>query len=168
MKKILIAALAAISFAACSPKPAEAPAKKGNGYTDIETEHVNTVKKLNEASVAYDSAATRAFYSGTQDTIHNNLENLTLDQNLAMLADLKKRGITATIDAYPAIWETVNDSANAKGVTNFVIAYMTMTLKKGDKTAKVLFNQICAFNKEGKIVEEWDVYDSKPFFDIAQ
>jgi hypothetical protein len=167
MKKILIAALAAISFAACAPNKTEAPVKKGNGYTDIETPNVKLVQQLNEVSMKYDTAATRGLYSSNLDTIHNNNEDMTVDQNMRLLASMQKDGITATIDNYYAIWETVNDKPNEKGVTNFVLAYMKMTITRGTKSAKVFFHQVCAI-KDGKVVEEWDVYDSKPFNDIMQ
>ncbi|MFM7838804.1 MAG: hypothetical protein ACKO6K_04505, partial [Chitinophagaceae bacterium] len=140
---------------------------RGDGYTVNETDHVKLVKALNEASLKYDTASMRGYYSGVNDTIHNNLENMTLDQNLQMMGQMQKDGITATIASYPAIWETINDKPNAKGQTNFVIAYMILNLSRGTKTTSVVFNQICAI-KDGKVVEEWDVYDTKPFTDLTK
>ena len=169
---MLIVSWSAITLMACTsptPKISEpAQAKRGNGYTDVETENVKLVKKLNEASlVNLDSAATLAFYSSSTDTIHDNLDNMTVAENIQVLPKLKKAGFNATIDSYEAIWETINDSANAKGQTNFVIAYMTVTINKGQKSAKFIYNQVCAV-KNGKVVEEWDVYDTKPLSNILK
>lgn len=167
MKNIIICATAITWLISCTSTPPpvekqEAPPKKGNGYTDVETENVKMVLRLNEAAMQNDTTALRGFYTSNTDTIHNNLEDITIDQNVQMLAQLQKMGITATISPNPVIWETVNDKPNAKGQTNFVIAYLNVTLHRSKKSEKVLFNQVCAI-KNGKVVEEWDVYDTKPF-----
>jgi putative hemolysin len=167
MKRIYIAAMAALTLLGCSsPKSEEAP-KRGNGYTDVETENVKMVKALNEASMKYDTVAMRGFYSSNLDTIHNNMDKVTLDQYIQLLGGLQKNNIQATVQSYPAIWETINDQPNEKGQTNFVIAYMVIRLSRGDKFVDVLFNQICAI-RDGKVVEEWDVYNYKPFEDVMK
>ena len=172
MKKMILLGSFALSLLACTEQNKTEETRievktQGDGYTVNETDNVKMVKALNEAALNYDTAALRGFYSGTADTIHDNLNNITLDQNLQMLAALQKSGIKATVASYPAIWETINNKPNAKGQTNFVIAYMIVNLSRGTKTSSVLFNQVCAI-KDGKVVEEWDVYDNTPFNEMRK
>ena len=56
------------------------------------------------------------------------------------------------------IWETQNNKADEKGITNYVIAYQVITLTKGDKSLKTLIHSVDAI-KDGKLAEEWLVYD---------
>ncbi len=44
-------------------------------------------------------------------------------------------------------------------VDNYVISYQNAVLTKGDKTVKVLINAVDLM-KDGKIKEEWLVYDT--------
>lgn len=120
---------------------------------------------MNDASVRFDTAAIRKFYSGSGDTVHNNLQDMTLDQNLAMVAELQEQGYTMNFEKYTTIWETIYDKPNDKGVSNFVLAYSTLNISQAGKLAKILFHQVFGI-KDGKIVEEWDVYDSQPFTDL--
>ena len=60
------------------------------------------------------------------------------------------------------VWEEVNYKADEKGVKNYVLAYCTNTWTKGDKSVQIVTFQVDAI-KDGKIVEEWNVYDSAAF-----
>lgn len=167
MKKYFYLAIGFIFTLGCINNSSNEPTKVGTGYTDNDTENVKLVKALNDASIAYDTVALRNFYSGNGDSIHINLEGMTLDENIKMIGDLQKQGITYTIERYAPIWETINYTPDEKGVTNYVIAYMILNAKKGDKTSQILFHQVCAI-KNKKIVEEWDIYDTKAFDAVLQ
>lgn len=93
---------------------------------------------MNDASVRFDTAAIRKFYSGSGDTVHNNLQDMTLDQNLAMVAELQEQGYTTNFEKYTAIWETIYDKPNVKGVSNFVLAYSTLNISQAGKSAKIV------------------------------
>ena len=161
MKQTIFIAATLLVMAGCKNEVAKEAPKRGGGYTEVETENVKLAKALNDASVRFDTAAMRTFYSSGSDTIHNNLEDMTLDQNLLMIADLQKQGYTMNIEKYSAIWETINHKPNDKGVSNFVLSYNTLNVSKSGMTRKILFHQVFGM-KDGKIVEEWDVYDTKP------
>jgi hypothetical protein len=85
------------------------------------------------------------------------LKKITLSDNLEMLASWRKAGLSYSVE-YGAIWESINNKPSDKGVSNYVFSYLTATFKKGDKSAKVAQFQVDAV-KDGKIVEEWIVYD---------
>jgi hypothetical protein len=59
----------------------------------------------------------------------------------------------------------VNKEADQNGVTNYVMSFQTMVFKKGEKEAKLIMSVVNGM-KDGKIVEEWGLYDSKPFMDL--
>ena len=65
------------------------------------------------------------------------------------------------------IWEEINFKADEKGVTNYVLAYCTNTWTKGDKSIDIVTFQVDAI-KDGKIVEEWNVYDSAPLMELLK
>jgi predicted SnoaL-like aldol condensation-catalyzing enzyme len=66
------------------------------------------------------------------------------------------------------VWEAVNYKADQKtGVTNYVISYYEVTFTKGEKKAKIIFNMNFGI-KDGKIVEEWDTYDTAPLKELLK
>lgn len=163
MKKIILLLFASILFYACSEKKANDSVLKEpnqNGYTVIKSENIELVKKFNEKAFALDTAAVRAAYSSENDTIHDNINKINVNENVQLLGKLKSSNVKFTIKNYGALWETINDEANPKGVRNFVIAYIVLNVSNSKTNKDILFHQVCAV-KDGKIVEEWDVYDSK-------
>ncbi|MDF5691327.1 hypothetical protein [Aquirufa aurantiipilula] len=169
MNKIIYLLLASSILLACAKKEeANSPKMPNqNGYTVITSENIDMVKKFNDLAIAFDTAAMRAMYSSPQDTINDNLMKLTVGQSLQNLAQLNAAHIKPTIKKYGALWETINDEPNPKGVKNIVIAYIIMNLNNGKESKDVLLQQVCAI-KDGKIVEEWDVYDTKPFEELMK
>jgi predicted ester cyclase len=69
------------------------------------------------------------------------------------------------VESVDPIWEIVNKVASPNGVTNYVISFQQTTYKKGGKEVKVIVNVVNGM-KDGKIVEEWDIYDTKPMMDL--
>jgi len=131
-----------------------------NGYTVVKSANIDLVKSFNEKAFALDTAAVRGFFAAESDTIHDNLTDLNVSQNNQLLGQLKASNVKLTIVEYIALWETINQEANPKGVKNFVIAYLKAKASNGKVTNEILFHQVCAI-KDGKIVEEWDIYDTK-------
>lgn len=127
-----------------------------NGYTLDSSANIDLIKKSNAAGSKGDFVTYKSTYSDSA-VFHDNLNKVSLSQNLEMLEQFKKAGLTFTME-YGALWETVNNKADEKGVSNFVLGYLTSTFKKGDKTVKVAQFQVDAV-KDGKIVEEWIIYD---------
>ena len=116
--------------------------------------------KCNAAWEAGNVAEYKSYYA--EDAIfHDNNKQTTLAENVAFNTEFLKSGIKPTI-RYDVIWEEVNFKADEKGVKNYVLAYCTNTWTKGDKSIQVVTFQVDAI-KDGKIVEEWNVYDSAAF-----
>ena len=169
MKKLFLLGLLTACMYACAPKD-ESTTKKDpnqNGYTVAKSENIELVKAFNEKAFALDTAAVRAAFAAENDTIHDNLNKLNVSQNNALLGNLKASGFKFTIKNYGALWETINDEATPAGVKNFVIAYIIVNVSNGKTSKDEIFHQVCAV-KDGKIVEEWDVYDSKIFDELSK
>jgi len=69
------------------------------------------------------------------------------------------------VEKVDPIWEIVNKVASPNGVTNYVMSFHHNIFKKGDKEVKVIVNVVNGM-KDGKIVEEWNIYDTKPMMDL--
>lgn len=170
MKKIIYCLAIATTLFACQTKTvisdnAGIPANS-TGYNLDSTENTATVLKAVAAMEALDTVAYRSFYA--PDVIfHDNLDSTNLDQNINMIASFKANGITVKMTSVAPIWELVNKKASPNGVTNYVISYQFAEFTKGDKTVKVVLNGVNAF-KDGKIVEEWNTYDTRKIFELLQ
>ena len=164
-KTIALIALTGLLFVSCKKEATpetispEIP-KTANGYSLPTSENIDLQKKCNSAWEAGNVDGYKSFYA--EDAVfHDNNKQTTLAENVAFNTEFLKSGIKPTIK-YDVIWEEVNYKANEKGVKNYVLAYCTNTWTKGDKSIQVVTFQVDAI-KDGKIVEEWNVYDSAAF-----
>ena len=64
-----------------------------------------------------------------------------------------------------AILETVGNKPDDIGITNYVNVYFDASLISATKKVTTRFNVVFAF-KNGKIVREWDTYDSAPLMEV--
>jgi hypothetical protein len=157
----MLMVLASAVFLACTKSETKKEEKSSkDGYNVVQSENIELVKKLNEASLAYDSTTVLSMYSSPEDTVHNNINKITAAESVKGMAPFKAKNIKMSIKNYGALWEVINPEPNAKGQKNFVIAYIVLNISNGKENKDVLFHQTCAI-KDGKIVEEWDIYDSK-------
>ena len=113
-----------------------------------------------------DSVSYRSFYAANAK-FHDNNNEMTLDQNVANFNFFMTKGITVKIEKMDPIWEAVNDEASPEGVTNYVISFQHLVFTKGDKQVKVIMNVVNAM-KDGKIVEEWGLYDSRELAELMK
>jgi len=164
-KTIALIALTGLLLVSCkkeaSPEATtpEIP-KIADSYSLIESENIDLQKKCNAAWEAGNVAEYKSYYA--EDAVfHDNNKQTTLAENVAFNTEFLKSGIKPTI-RYDVIWEGIHFKANEKGVKNYVLAYCTNTWTKGDKSIQVVTFQVDAI-KDGKIVEEWNVYDSAAF-----
>jgi hypothetical protein len=168
MKKFILACLVVSTIIACSPKTETASTfaapKDLTSYNLDSSANIDLVKKMIVAFEAMDSATYRSCYADTAK-FHDNGKDMTLDQNIGNFSNFKSSGLTFKVVSIEPIWEIVNKEADQNGVTNYVMSFQTMVFKKGDKEAKLIMSVVNGM-KDGKIVEEWGLYDSKPFMDL--
>jgi len=168
MKKFILACLVVSTIIACSPKTETAstfaaPADL-NSYNLDSSANIDIVKKMVVAFEAMDSATYRSLYADSA-IFHDNGKEMNLDQNVTLFNYFKSNGITVKVESVDPIWEIVNKVASPNGVTNYVMSFQQTTYKKGDKEVKVIVSVVNGM-KDGKIVEEWDIYDTKPMMDL--
>jgi hypothetical protein len=154
---------------ACSPKTETASTftapKDLSSYNLDSSANIDLVKKMMTAFEAGDSVTYRSCYADTVK-FHDNQLEMTLDQNVANFSFIKSNGLTFKVLSIAPIWEIVNKEAAADGITNYVMSFVTMVYTKGDKEVKVTTNMVTGM-KDGKIMEEWDLYDTKQLLELV-
>lgn len=168
MKQFILSCFVASAIFACSPKTETAstfavPADI-NSYNLDSSANIDLVKKMITAFEAGDSATYRSCYADSAK-FHDNGTDMTLDQNVGNFSMFKGNGLTFKVVQVDPIWEIVNKEADKNGVTNYVMSFQTMVFKKGEKEVKLIMNVVNGM-KDGKIVEEWGLYDTKPLMDL--
>ena len=169
MKKIILLFVLAGSIFACTKKEegvagsAKVPGQ--NGITIDSSANTDLYKQSLKSLESGDTATYRSTYA-PDVVFHDNLDSMSLDANMAMFKSFADKGIKVKIEFGP-IWETQNNKANEKGITNYVSGYMTLTLTRGDKTAKTFIHTVDAV-KDGKLVEEWSLYDRAAMAEIMK
>jgi hypothetical protein len=155
---------------ACSPKTETAskfvaPADL-NSYNLDSTANTELVKKMVVAFETMDSVTYRTCYADSAK-FHDNGKDMTLNQNLGYFNFFKSNNVTVKIISIEPIWEIVNKVASPNGVTNYVMSFQNTIYKKGDKEVKVMVSMVDGI-KDGKIVEEWAIYDSKAMMELIE
>lgn len=166
MKKVLFTAIIATSLFACGTKSEKTEATASasypadaTGYSIDSSANITALKKLNATEIDNYVDAAKAAYADTVTLFDNNRKQ-TLAESLANIPLLKSKGIKVHTDKYDAIWESVNNKVDDNGVKNYVFAYQHVSFTKGDKKVTVVLFQVDAFRADGKIVKEWNVYDT--------
>jgi len=170
-KTIALITLTGLLFISCKKEETKAPAEVKNpnqfGINIDKSDNIELVKKLNVMASTFDLVNFKSNF--TADAIlHDNMNDVTIDENVKMLEALKSKGVTATLGKEPLIWEAINDKPNEKtGITNYVICYYEVTFARNGKSAKIDYNMIFAM-KDGKVQEEWDTYDTAPIAELLK
>ena len=168
MKKFILACFVVSIIIACSPKTETAGTfavpEDVNSYNLDSSANIDLVKKMITAFEAGDSVTYRSCYADSA-IFHDNGTDMTLDQNVVLFNYFKSNGVSVKMEKVDPIWEIVNKEASPNGVTNFVMSFQHTIYKKGDKEVKVIVSVVNGI-KDGKIVEEWDLYNTKPMLDL--
>jgi hypothetical protein len=170
MKNLLFCCLIATSIISCSPNAQKSNAvdypANAAGYNLDSSANIDLVKKMVKSFEAMDSIGTKSSYAENAK-FHENGNEMSLKENLTVFNMWKSKGISIKVEKIEPIWEAVNKKASDSGYTNYVIGYQTIVFTKGDKSVKVINNVVDAI-KNGKIAEEWIIYDSKELYSLLQ
>jgi len=170
MKKFILSCLVVSTIIACSPKKETASTfaapKDLTSYNLDSSANIDLVKKMVVAFEAMDSVTYRSCYADSVK-FHDNLKDYTLDQNLGYFNFFKSNNLSVKTITIEPIWEIVNKEASPNGVTNYVISFQNTVYKKGGKEVKVMVSMVDGI-KDGKIVEEWSIYDSKAMMELIE
>ena len=155
---------------ACQPK-AETTAisnypSNATGYNIDSSANIETVKKALTAGLSYDTATTKTLYVDTA-SVWDNTTKQTLAQNMQMAGMFKSKAATVKLERIENIWESVRNKQDVDGSQSYVHVYMTVSVTRGGKKIEVIMNAVFAFNN-GKIIQEWDVYDTSAMMEILK
>jgi hypothetical protein len=162
MKKLVLLLLCVSSIATAQSTPTSKSATpiegEDAGYSLENSSNTNWILKSVKALESMDTTAYKSFYA-PEVKFHDNQETKNLTQNIGFLMALKSNGISVKFERVAPIWEYVHKTKNMSSTDHYVISYQNAVLTKGDKTVKVVINAVDLM-KEGKIKEEWLVYDT--------
>lgn len=170
-KTIALIALTGLLFISCKKEENAAPVKAKNpdeyGVMIKKSANIEMVKKLTAMATSLDFENFKANFAPNA-VIHDNRKDITIDENINVLKDIKAKGMTLTLGNDPLIFEHVNYKADEKtGVSNYIFTYYDATFARGGKSVVINYNMIFAI-KDGKVVEEWDIYDSAPIMELLK
>jgi hypothetical protein len=161
MKQLLFVAIIALSVVSCKQNNQNSsatidPHQFGENYDS--TAYMDVIKATFKDIESYDSVAYRARYADTAK-FHDNDKLVALNENVALQGQFIAAGIKAKVKDDYAMWSShFNFKDGSQG--DYVYTYLTVTFTKGDKSVDVVVFQANRFNKDGKITEEWMVYDT--------
>jgi hypothetical protein len=170
-KTIYLIALVGALFISCKKEGTASTVESKNpdqiGITVSKSANIEMVKKLTAMAENSDFPNFKANFA-PKAVIHDNMNDISIDENIKMLEDIKANGMTISLSKKPLIWEIINDKADEKtGVKNYVFTYYDATFSRGGKSVVINYNMIFAI-KDGKVVEEWDIYDSAPILNLLK
>ena len=170
MKKVLFGAVIVMTVFACKTENKEVSNTSNSnqdGITINKSSNIDVVKEINEDLVIYDLAKLRSHYSDSAK-VHDNQNIQLIDTNLATFIPLKNAGVKFSIVGKPLIFEIVNSKPDSvTGYTNYVDTYYTIGISRGNVKKSFILNQVFAV-KDGKILEEWDTYDTAPMMELMK
>ena len=159
MKKLLFLAIIAVSVVACTQKSDSVTVADSHqfGVNYDSTAHMDAIKATFTYMETYDTTSYVTKYADSAK-FHDNGKLTNLAENLSLQKSFIAAGIKVKVKPDYAMWSShFNFKDGTQG--DFVYTYVTVTFSKGDKSVDVVTFQADAFNKDGKITEEWLVYD---------
>jgi hypothetical protein len=160
MKRIILLAIIAISVVSCSQKGENASVSADPhqfGFNYDSTAHMDLIKSSFKDIETYDTISYASKYADSAK-FHDNNKVTNLEENVSLQKQFIAAGIKVKVKPDYAMWSShFNFKDGNQG--DYVYTYVTVTFMKGDKSVDVVTFQADLFNKDGKIVEEWLVYD---------
>lgn len=152
---MLFAASAAVAIYSCSPQKENAVETDPHvtGYSVDSSANIDAVKASLADMEKYDSVSYKSKYVDTA-FFNDNMSEMTIKENVKFITKFKNLGISIKLVKINAIWETKRKTP-LRNAENFVHSIYTISWTRAGKTVTTVTSQIDAFNKEGKIIEEW-------------
>lgn len=152
-------AIIAITVVACTQKSESTTAADPHqfGFNYDSTAHMDVIKSTFTDLENYDTASYVTKYADSAK-FHDNGRLTNMAENVGLQKSFIAAGIKVKVKQDYAMWSShFNFKDGNQG--DYVYTYLTATFTKGEKSVDVVMFQANLFNKDGKIVEEWLVYD---------
>lgn len=160
MKRIILLAIIAISVVSCTQKVEKSTVSNDPhqfGFNYDSTAHMDVIKSSFKDIETYDTISYASKYADSAK-FHDNNKVTNLEENVSLQKQFIAAGIKVKVKPDYAMWSShFNFKDGNQG--DYVYTYVTVTFTKGEKSVDVVTFQADLFNKDGKIVEEWLVYD---------
>jgi hypothetical protein len=170
MKKIILSLLVATSLFGCQSKTENtgnaSVSANSTGYNVSSSDNITLVKKVLDAGINDDTATIKATYVDSAFVFDNKTKQ-TLSENMQTASYLKSKQTTVKIVSIDNIWESVLNKEDKKGATSYVHVYLEAAFTRAGKTVSVELNVVYAI-KNGKILGEWDIYDTAELRDLLK
>ena len=161
MKNLTFLVLFLIALVACKQKNEsiiEAVDSHQIGINYDSTANMDVIKSTFNFMESFDSSSYRTKYVDTAK-FHDNGKVMSLDENIRGIAQFASIGVKFKVKDDYVMWGShFNFKDGSQG--DYVYTYHTITFSKENKSVDIVFFQGDSFNKDGKIIEEWLVYDS--------
>jgi hypothetical protein len=159
MKKIMFLAMIAIAVVACTQKSESTTTTDPHlfGFMYDSTAQMDAIKSTFTDLENYDTVSYVTKYADSAK-FHDNGKLTNLAENVALQQGFIAANIKVKVKPDYAMWSSHFNFKDGKQ-GDYVYTYLTATFTKGDKSVDVVMFQADLFNKDGKIVEEWLVYD---------
>jgi len=166
MKKLLMGLLITASIFACKNQDSNNSNLESN--SNGKPSNTEIVREINDDLVSYNFEKLQSHYNDST-LVHDNLKVETIGKNLQGFIPLKNAGVKFAIEGNPMIYEVINnkqDTLNG-GYPSYVFTYITFSATKAGVKKIFKCSQIFGM-KDGKVLEEWDTYDTVPVMELMK
>lgn len=166
MKKLLMGLFITASIFACKNQDSNNSNLESN--SNGKPSNTEIVREINDDLVSYNFEKLQSHYNDST-LVHDNLKVETIGKNLQGFIPLKNAGVKFTIEGNPMIYEVINnkqDTLNG-GYPSYVFTYITFSASKAGVKKIFKCSQIFGM-KDGKVLEEWDTYDTVPVMELMK
>jgi len=166
MKKLLMGLFITASIFACKNQDSNNSNLESN--SNGKPSNTEIVREINDDLVSYNFEKLQSHYNDST-LVHDNLKVETIGKNLQGFIPLKNAGVKFAIEGNPMIYEVINnkqDTLNG-GYPSYVFTYITFSATKAGVKKIFKCSQIFGM-KDGKVLEEWDTYDTVPVMELMK
>jgi hypothetical protein len=158
MKKLIIIGILGISVTACKQEAEKAVSDPHQfGFNYDSTAQMDAVKATFKDVETNDTSSYVTKYADSVK-FHDNNKLTNLTDNINMQKEFIAAGVKLKLKDDFIMWSSHFDFKNGTQ-GDYVYTYVTATFSKDDKSVDIVMFQADKFNKDGKIIEEWMVYD---------
>lgn len=169
MKKLSVIAVFAIAVFSCTSKSENNVVVTDEhqfGVNYDSSVNIDAIKATFKDMETYDTVSYVKKYADSA-IFHDNNKITTLAENVAVQRQFIAAGFKVQVQPEQYIWGSRFNFKDGS-IGNYVYSYITVKFTKGDKSVDVVNFQADKFNKDGKIIEEYIVYDQTGILELMK